>query len=450
MTRAIAKAIAALAVAAAVLLGATDSCTSQEPPKPSELAAKIGELTKAKKWDEAIALVKSKAAQESPGDEVRNVMYGLATTLFFNDKLDESLELHKQVIERFPESRLTPFAWCGLARIYGYRRDNDRVIAALEQAISYVPKPNEPSIHSSNVTHTFAYEVLATHYVRTQQWEKGLKTLLGWQPSSGCGTCDAEMVTSRDSSILLCLVRLGRFHEASDRAWRELARGSQGGRELGPFLLIRLYDESGQLGDLGRMNAELVAMASKQFPLDEKNSQNYVRLQSVVNASASLSRAIGLARSNDWEQHIDAIAAVQGPKTLDDYIAHWILTREHKQSVPSMVRAAQRHESKNAQLIELLGSIDSQAARDSLVRLAADGNVYMQQYVCGVIRHRMSDPKPLIEQIVARVPGDRSGATNWNVGPAPFRFQFFAPSTRPDRGSLPTSLPADLFAENKQ
>jgi hypothetical protein len=62
----------------------------------------------------------------------------------------------------------------------------------------------------------------------------------------------------------------------------------------------------------------------------------------------------------------------------------------------------------------------------------------------------MQNPKELIEQIVARVPNDRAGYTNWHVGPVPFEFAFYQQWVAPKESSLPTSLPTDLFVEEAE
>jgi hypothetical protein len=125
------------------------------------------------------------------------------------------------------------------------------------------------------------------------------------------------------------------------------------------------------------------------------------------------------------------------------------LIREPKTTVALLRDAVDGDDEQSRRLVEVLAAIDSLAARKALVTLASEGGVKQQEMVCGIINTRVKEPEALIAQVAARVPKARKEATTAHAGPAPIAFQFYQTWPKAKRGSLPKSLPADLFAKDK-
>ena len=59
----------------------------------------------------------------------------VARFLFSRQKYHESLDLLKQITDRFPATPTSPLAWCGMGQVYEKLGDEAEMIAALERGM---------------------------------------------------------------------------------------------------------------------------------------------------------------------------------------------------------------------------------------------------------------------------------------------------------------------------
>jgi tetratricopeptide (TPR) repeat protein len=430
-------------VAVLFVLAAALPCLAQAPAtKTPEWVTRLGELTKARKFDEAIALVRAKAAEEPPAAEVPQAMFRVAQWLYGAEKYDESLKLLTEIIDRFPKSPVASLAWCGKGQVYGRQGKTDEMIAALERGMAAPRAWTETNVMDAGDTHGYACQVLGEHYLKSRQWDKALAVYTAWKPNSWCGTCLASMDARRSNSLLLCEVNLGRFDAAVERAWNNL--GYDG---LAMFVLVRLYAEANQLDDLDRLVLEHFDREYRANPIGRDRSSQFV-VQAAIETTASFGKAIKKARRRAFDDHLVTLRDLQSSAAVEQHVARWALLQGHRSSVQQLSLEVLRSDRGGVQFLELLAVIDTPAARKELVQLAVTGDVYRQQMVCGFIRHRMKDSQPLIAEIVEKVPADRTTDTNWNIDPLPTTFRFYAAWTPPREKSLPKTLPPKSKVEN--
>lgn len=410
-----------------------------------KLLADVGQLLRDDNVDEAAALVRSKAAEKSPPAEVSQAMFYVAQRRLAGNKLSEAEALLVEITEKFPKSPATGLAWCGLGQIYSARRQTEQMVAALERGIAAPRAWTETNIMDASDTHGWACETLGKHYMASGQWAKALPIYTNSRPNSWCGTCQGSMNASRMNHILICQANLGRFNEACLASWSELAnpRPSYEMASHGAFLLVRLYAEAEQLDDLRTLNVKLVEAAVRQYPPNDVGNQH--RLAAVIKSSAAMLEACDVVRLPNVGDMLPEIAVPRIPNSVGLQTRRWLIVLHGRTSVAQIKDAAERAEQRGATYVELLAAIDTPAAREALVQLAIRGDIYRQQYVCGVIRHRLKDPGPWIAKIAAAVPTERARYTNWNIDPAPDTDLFYAAWNPPPKGSLPKRLPANLF-----
>jgi hypothetical protein len=249
------------------------------------------------------------------------------------------------------------------------------------------------------------------------------------------------MEFSKAGNQILCEAHLGRFESAIERAWRRLGRDGIGG-----FVLVRLYAESDQLDDLQTMALDYLEQKYKRYPRTDDLSDRYY-LTEAVQTVASLSSAIADARRIPFDEHANVLRARDERAAVSKHVARWWCFREKNRAVPELENEFKDDDANGHPFLEILAALDSPASGESLVRLAIEGDVYRQQYICGLMRHRMTNPQPLIAKVVEGVPEERARNTNWNVDRTPTHYRFYQHWTPPQKKSLPTKLAASLFAE---
>jgi hypothetical protein len=267
------------------------------------------------------------------------------------------------------------------------------------------------------------------------------------------------MESSRTDHLLLCLIHLGRHQEAIELAWRAVASGNTTQR-LPEFVLVRLYEEARQRGDLSDLARQLVIEA-KVLPTGASSDEQAVRrhrIERLEKGTARIIAALDLVKETGWSQRLEAFQQVREEDgwspPLEKHVVSWLFIREPAKSVPVILAAAKADDDKIVPLGAILAAIDSPAARKGLVTLAVAGDLSVvgddighQQEICGFIRARVKDPDSLISEIQSRVPERRKQYIFSWVDPAPFAHSFFATWPTPKKGSLPKTLPANLFDE---
>jgi hypothetical protein len=266
-----------------------------------------------------------------------------------------------------------------------------------------------------------------------------------------CGTCQEEMERIRENGILLCQLQLGRRDKAAEQAWVSLTRTGLVENDLFPFLLVRLYEEADQRADLQALARDLEKRAREEFAASPKHIH---RFQTIQRQTATLAEAVVLVDDPRWSERLAVFQDAGVPEEerargVLRHVAAWLLIREQKTTVQLLRDAVDGEDAQSRRLVEVLAAIDSPPARRALVTLAAEGGVKQQQMICGIINSRVKEPEALIAQVVARVPHPRKEMTTAQVGLAPVAFQFYQAWPKTKAGSLPKSLPADLFTKDK-
>lgn len=401
--------IATAIVAICLALAVAPHSHAQPVPKPSELAAKIGELTRRNKFDEAIALLRAKAAEPEPDPEVPMLMFVVGSWHASLRNSKAALPILQTITTQFPNSEAAMLAWCGIGEIHSERGERDRMLAALERGVSDRRFLAQAAVdHGSTRALDFACRAMGDHYMELAQWNKALPFWLAWRPNTGCGTCQIGAETVRLNNILLCQVRSERFREAIDTGWRELVAGSWATDELTLFVLVRLYAEAGQLDDLRSQYDQVCAALNETVgkPL-----------------AARMTSAIALAESKRFSDHISVFEQASNDGRLmvtpstDQHVAAWVLIREHKRTIQTVLKAARQYSAAGERLTAVLAATNSPAAKSALGLLSRNATPARRALV--------NEPYPL-----------------------PVRFHEPWPAIA--RGSLPTALPADLIAEKKR
>lgn len=427
-----------LAVFAALLAFAKLGAGQEDivpPRQPSELAVKVGELFKAKKLDDAVALVRTKAAEPMPDAEVPLLMFRVAQGLYGEEKYEPSLTLLKEITTQFPDVPATSLAWCGMGQVYGRLGKTDEMIAALERGMSAPRAWTEMGIMDAGDTHGYACEVLGEHYVQQKQWDKALRVYTAWEPRSWCGTCLWSMEATRQRRIFWCLIQLGRFDESARRSWLEMIEPRWLDEGLGDFVLLKSYAESGQLDDLESLAGQFLAMAREKLAVDS-NEQGQYRLQAIEQRIESLHKSAALAKSARFSDHI---AVIQNSKDdLQRRVAGWVLIREHKRSLQTLWKACYEPGDAGDTLTEILAVIDSPAAESALKAVARRAKPQRRELASSLLRSRAAPPEK--RQKVEEEPGPHD---IWSS-------EFYEPWPQLEKGSLPKELPPDLFAEDKR
>jgi tetratricopeptide (TPR) repeat protein len=406
------------------------------PRQPSELAVKVGELFKAKKLDDAVALVRTKAAEPMPDAEVPLLMFRVAQGLYGEEKYEPSLTLLKEITTRFPDVPATSLAWCGMGQVYGRLGKTDEMIAALERGMRAQAAWTEMDVMDAGDTHGYACQVLGKHYVKQKQWDKALEVYAAWKPRSWCGTCRQLMHETRTQRIYSCLIQLGRFDESARRSWQGIAVGNWEDEQLGDFMLVKSYADSGQLPELQILADQFLENAREQLAEHAEEDDQARRLQTIEQRIASLSKSIKLAKSARFSDHIAVIQT--SSDSMQRLVATWVLVREPKRSLQTLWKASYESSEAGASLTRILASIDSPNADSALKALARQAKPERKELIARLLHSRA---KPADQGRPAARKDDP-----YNGWPA----EFFAPWPQLEKGSLPTELPADLFVEDRR
>ena len=437
--------IASLAQLSIVLLVAT-CCGQLIGPQPSELKQRLGRLVNAGNSEEAIAIIKMRAAEPDPAPEIAEAAFKLAQLLFGQQKYAESLDLLKKITERFPQAPTASLAWCGMGQVYAKLGDSANMIIALERAMMAPGVWTETNIMDASDTRNYAFEVLGEHYIQTRQWKQACEVFTAWRPRSWCGTCADGMNAYRINNILLCHAHLAQFRDLTDLVWHELAGLRPSSTQIEMFLLVRSYFEAGQLDDLRSMIARCEENAAAKLPRNA-SSTNEILLRAIRKMTATLLSAIESAKQKDPFIHIDTLEA-EDATPVSKHIARWSLIHNPKQSVPAIKSAALKPRSRSSDLFQVLAAIDTLGSRTVLVDLASNRNTSRRQAAYAAIRN-MKERKELLAKVIGRVP-DRSKTefdVNAEFEPLPRNYQYYESWTNPRPKSLPKSLPANLFEE---
>jgi tetratricopeptide (TPR) repeat protein len=411
----------------------------------------LNRLAEEKKWDEAIAFVRGVVDQEPPAPDAERLLHHFAWLRAHKSQREDALEFYQLAIDKFPESPLRARALCGIAEIYAHRRPVDReserqlreqVIGTYEQAFAIAFEARDSG--SDVELPSLAHEKLAEHYLAAAEWEKALPVLQSWNPTSWCGTCYGQMQMTREMGIVLCLANLGRFDEAIVYAWRDVTpESSLQTSSFGTFVLMRLYSEAGQFSDLEQQVEDYLAAGWRAFP---------ERRSAIAYGSACLLETMERARSRTLTKPVSLLRApldsMSHRNPAEAQLARWLVIRGGDQSIPQLQHAALASGKVDLQMVEVLAAIDTEAARESLVRLGAASHTSVMQSMCGLIRSRVRDPEPLIESIAAQVSeSDKQVTKQRYYAPATIAFRLSLPWKPPARGSLPKTFPQQVFAK---
>jgi tetratricopeptide (TPR) repeat protein len=411
----------------------------------------LNRLAEEKNWDEAITFVRGVIDQEPPAPDAERVLHHFAWLRANKSQREAALEFYQLAIDKFPESPLRARALCGIAEISAHRQPVDReserklreqVIETYEQAFAIATEARDLG-SDVGLPHP-AHEKLAEHYLAASEWERALPVLQSWKPASWCGTCYGQMQMSREMGIVLCLANLGRFDEAIVHAWRDVTPESTlQTSSFGTFVLMRLYSEAGQFSDLEQQVDDYLAAGWKAFP---------ERRSAIAFGSASLLETMERARSRTFSHPVSLLSSsldsTSHRNPAEAQIARWLVIRGGDKSIAQLQHAALASGKVDLQIVEVLAAIDTQAARESLVRLAAASHTSVMQSMCGLIRTRVKDPEPLIASIAAQVSeADKRVTKQRYYEPATIAFRLSLPWTPPARGSLPKTFPREVFAK---
>ena len=417
-----------LVVALLAALSAANLANAQAPgAKPPDWANKLSTLLKEKNFDEATSLVRAKAAELPPAAEAPRAMFGVAQALYWEKEYDESLALNTEITEQFPKSPAAALAWCGMGQVHAKRGETDKMIAALERGMAAGPAWTEMNDMNAREIHGYACQVLGAHYQKDRQWDKALKVYTQWKPNSWCGTCHASMVAARTKNILLCLIHLGKFNDATREAWHSFVdAGFLQSSELEAFVLVRLYAEAGQLDHLRQLAQQM--MESSEEDTTHIPHDLSVRIE-------RLKTSISLAESKRFSDHI-AVFQETGDRS-QMHIAAWVLIRHHPRTMQSLLKAARDDSAAGYLLTQVVAAVDSPSADSALNSLLRNAKPARRELVESLKRERAALAKD--KRLGAKVSREE-GSLPW---------PFYAQWPSPDEGSLPKELPPDLFAEGK-
>ena len=358
-------------VATCLVLALAQHCIAQPTPNQSELATKINALMRADKLDEAIALVRAKAAEPEPDLEVPMLMFAVGSWQSFGNS-EAALAIFQEITERFAGSEAAMLAWCGIGQIYSEQGKRDEMIAALERGVldrRFLAKA--AADHGSTSALDFACRAMGNHYQELAQWDKALSYWLAWRPHTGCANCQVGVETIRLNHILLCQVRSVRFEEAIDMAWGALVPGSRVTDELALFVLVRLYAEAGQLDDL-QSQCDQVAVVLNENLRKESTPVRRSLNGRIEPLPARLTSAIALAESKRFSDHISVFEQASNDGHLmvapstDQHVAAWVLIREHKRTIQTVLKSARQHSAAGERLTAVLAAIKSPNAKSAL------------------------------------------------------------------------------------
>lgn len=422
-----------LKLTAAILLVVvtTPLCHAQAPAaKPQEWVTRLDKLTKEKKFDEAVALVRAKAAEDPPAAELPTAMFGLSQTLLLYEKNDESLAILKEIPERFPKSSLASLAWCGMGQVYSRLEKHDEMIAALERGRAGLRVDAEFRRIDLLDAYGFACHQLGEHYLKNQQWEKALVAFSDWEPNSFCGNCLEAILAEKSERILWCLLQLERYDEVSRRTWKEIAHGTWADDQLNDFVLIRLYAEAGQLDDLRTQVNGFLNLAETR--LDRGTEKELHRLESSIRPRVTtLLKSIELAESKRYSDHI-AVFREEGDRS-QHHLSAWVLIRDHSRTVPILLKEARQEDDAGILFIDFLAAIHSPAADSAIKSLASKSPPARRKRAVELQRAIRAKELEVLHAEGMVIPGQRM----------PLHWYQKWPDVASE--SLPVSLPPDLL-----
>jgi hypothetical protein len=244
---------------------------------------------------------------------------------------------------------------------------------------------------------------------------------------------------------LLCQARVGPATDTAREAWQALGCASfKGPHDIPPFILVRLYAEADQLDDLERL-------AANAWDATPAGSKPLIVGSLGLRADALLA-GIKLARSRRWTDHVAAFDGIDRskPQALEDnvrrHVAAWILLREQNETVSAVASGARKNKAAGGDLLtELLVNMTAHGAKEAIGRLSRNTTSARRKLINDLSRERdIRIEEYKIGSPVAKATQVR-GTTRSHLP-----LLFYEPWPAIKRGSLPTALPANLFAEKKR
>jgi|GEM_PF-5096220 hypothetical protein len=372
------------------LLFLAQHSAAQPAPKPSELAAKIGELAKYDKLNEAVALVRSQAEKDAADSQLPMTMVFVADWARASDRLDTSLELYGEVIQRFPQTLSAALATCGQGFALDKQGKHKEGVAAWERGVAFYSAVAPRDFKDRTNLASGAWHALGEHYVMTRQWSKGRRAYLNWQPVDiGCGNGIDDYLSTRAYNVLLCQAHAGPASTTARLAREALACGSfSTPQDLVVFVLVRLYSESDQLDDLEHLAEDDLNSVTPAHAMPLTPGARRSR-------SAAFLAGIALARSRRWSDHIAAFDGIDRskPELFEDkvrrHVAAWKLLREQNETVSAVAIAARQNKGPGGDLLaELLVNMSTTEAKESLGRLSRNSTPNRRKLIVELTQQR--------------------------------------------------------------
>ncbi len=318
----------------------------------SETAGNIHLLTlesmRQSKYDEADERIRTWKASQHNDPNLPEAVHRLAR---YYSLMDSSAQREKGVrhfeylIERFPKDEDAAAWWLGLGMTLVRDLQTARGVSALESGMSLLEEPKRAARRDLS---NDAFEWLGKHYIDNKQWDKAIRVLEKWHPSTGCGTCNESMRAIRVQGILFSLIQSSRHPEAVNRLWQLVGKNDYYSRDTASFVLIRLYQESGQLADLKALLPELAGGTDElNFAMATLNQEDEFRKLPLRQANAArIHKALALVEDRRFETRL---ASFLEPRSdhgsildrLDSRVAAWLLIRD-RGVIERHVRAAMK------------------------------------------------------------------------------------------------------------
>ena len=287
-------------------------------------------------------------------------MVNVADAAIASGRIETSLEMYGEVIQRFPRTPAAAIATCGQGFALSRQGKHNESVDAWERGVVYCSAIAPPDLIDHSGLYRSSWHALGEHYVKTRQWSKGRRAFLKWRPvGTGCGNAFDDYLSTRAHNILLCQTHAGPATATARDAWQALGCGLfNGPHDIPPFILVRLYAEADQLHDLER----LAANAWDATPA----SSNPLPVGSLGRRAAAIVAGIELARSSRWSDHVAAFDDFDRskPQPLEDevrrHVAAWILLREQNATASAVASGDRKNKEAGGDLLtELLVNITS-------------------------------------------------------------------------------------------
>jgi tetratricopeptide (TPR) repeat protein len=180
-----------------------------------------------------------------PASGLDQALLDLAWNQQMKNKLDQSGELLRELLDKYPESRLASQAMLRLADIYALKGETAKQREWLKRSAD----AKQDGLFATSAE---AHRRLAVSHEEHKEWKEALTRWQAYRPSSTCGTCLANMRATRAEHIAFCQCHLGDHAAAARVLWETLTQDGLGWSGHLATPLLTLYQQAGQTDDLLR------------------------------------------------------------------------------------------------------------------------------------------------------------------------------------------------------